>query len=187
MKINLPNRLTLLRIAMIPVYVVLVSFAGLGWQIAAVAVFLAACITDLLDGKIARARNLVTDFGKFADPIADKLLVMSCFVMLVYQERMPGWVCIIFLAREFIISGFRLIAAGSGKVISAGMLGKIKTNTQMAAAVALMLLKPFGGMEPLLGNAGAIIADILMYIACFMTVWSGTDYIWKNRSFISDM
>ena len=127
MKINLPNRLTLLRIAMIPVFVVLVSFAGLGWQIAAVAVFLAACVTDLLDGKIARARNLVTDFGKFADPIADKMLVMSAYVVLVGQERMPAWVCIIFLAREFTISGFRLVAAGSGKVKVASTGGRAVT------------------------------------------------------------
>lgn len=185
--INLPNRLTLLRIAMIPVFVLLLSFGGIGFQIAAAVVFIAACITDYLDGKIARTRNLVTDFGKFADPIADKLLVMSGYVVLVGQARMPAWVCIIFLAREFIISGFRLVAAGSGTVISAGILGKIKTNAQMIASVALMLFVPFGERNALLGQFGVVFAQVIMYVACVMTVWSGADYLWKNRSFIKDM
>ena len=186
MKINLPNRLTLLRIAMIPVYVVLVSFAGLGWQIAAVAVFLAACITDLLDGKIARARNLVTDFGKFADPIADKLLVMAALVVLVDSHRMPAWVCIVMLAREFIISGFRLVAAGGGKVIAAGKLGKLKTVFQMASTIALLLLVPVAG-KPWWGTFGVVLANVLMYIAVILTVVSGTEYIVKNFSCIKEM
>ena len=189
MKINLPNRLTLLRIILIPIFVVLASFEILYCQLAAAVVFAVACITDYLDGNIARKRNLVTNFGKFADPIADKMLVMSAYVVLVGQERMPAWVCIIFLAREFTISGFRLVAAGSGKVIAAGILGKIKTATQMVASIMLLILVPCNGKadSALLGNVGIIVTNVMMYIAVVMTVWSGTDYIYKNRSFIKDM
>lgn len=184
---NLPNKLTLIRIAMIPVFVVLASIANIWCQLAAVIVFAAACITDFLDGRIARRDNLVTNFGKFADPIADKLLVTSAYVVLVGQGRMPAWVCIVFLAREFIISGFRLVASGSGAVIAAAMLGKIKTFTQMISSMLLLLLVPFGGMEGALGVPGMVVANVAMYIALVMTVWSGVDYIWKGREFIKDM
>ena len=187
MKINLPNRLTLVRIAMIPVFVVLASLAHLWAQAVALVVFAAACFTDYLDGNIARKRNLVTNFGKFADPIADKMLVMSAYIVLVGQGRMPAWVCIIFLAREFIISGFRLVASGAGTVIAAGMLGKIKTVTQMIASMMILLLVPVGNMSPLLGDYGIIASNVMMYIALFMTVWSGADYLYKNRSIIQDM
>ena len=105
---NLPNKLTMLRILLVPFFVVFVYFEKYPvCQVLALVLFISASITDLLDGRIARSRNLVTDFGKFMDPIADKLLVMSAFVMLVEQQRMPGWVCILMLAREFIVSGFR--------------------------------------------------------------------------------
>ena len=184
---NLPNKLTLVRIAMIPVFVILASFDNLVCQILALAVFGAACYTDMLDGKIARRDNLVTNFGKFADPIADKLLVTSAYVVLVGQGRMPAWVCIIFLAREFIISGFRLVASGSGTVIAAAMLGKIKTVTQMISSLLLILLVPFGEMNALLGTFGVVLANIAMYVALVMTVWSGVDYIWKGRDFLKDM
>ena len=122
---NLPNKLTILRACMIPVFVVLALQTPLWAQIAAAAVFALASFTDYLDGHIARKHNLVTNFGKFMDPIADKLLVMSAFVVLVAQGRMPSWACIIVLGREFVISGFRLVAADAGRVIAAGPLGKI--------------------------------------------------------------
>ena len=191
MKMNLPNKLTLIRIALIPIFVLLMYFENLWCQLAAALVFIGASITDYLDGNIARKNNLVTNFGKFADPIADKMLVMSAFIMLVAQGRMPSWVCIIFLAREFTISGFRLVAAGGGKVIAAGMLGKIKTVTQMIAAVMLILFVPCSGqmdaMLGWLGDVGSIIANVMMYVMTVMTVWSGVDYIYKNRQFIQDM
>ena len=191
MKMNLPNKLTLVRIALIPVFVLLMYFENLWCQLAAALIFIAASITDYLDGEIARKNNLVTNFGKFADPIADKMLVMSAFIMLVAQGRMPAWVCIIFLAREFAVSGFRLVAAGGGKVIAAGMLGKIKTVTQMIAAVALILFVPCNRtMDAMLGwfgDFGQVIANIMMYVMTVMTVWSGADYIYKNRHFIKDM
>lgn len=183
---NLPNKLTMLRIIMIPFFVFF-ALMGVQWaQYVALAIYILACITDTLDGKIARARNLITDFGKFADPIADKLLVMSALVILVDTARMPSWVCIVMLAREFIISGFRLVAAGGGKVIAAGKLGKLKTVFQMASTIALMLLVPVAG-EPLLGNFGVILANVLMYIAVVLTIISGAEYIIKNFDCIRSM
>ncbi|MBQ9854628.1 MAG: CDP-diacylglycerol--glycerol-3-phosphate 3-phosphatidyltransferase, partial [Clostridia bacterium] len=109
---NLPNKLTMIRILMVPVFVIFVAMHNSAiCQLIALVLFIIASLTDLADGKIARSRNLVTDFGKFMDPIADKLLVMSALIMLVEQNRMPGWVCMLILAREFIVSGFRLVAA----------------------------------------------------------------------------
>ena len=179
---NLPNKLSMLRILMIPLFVVLALWNNTAAQLAAVAVFILASITDALDGKIARSRHLVTNFGKFIDPIADKLLVMSALVVLVQRGRMPGWVCIVMLAREFAISGFRLVAAGAGTVIAAGILGKIKTVTQMIAVIALLLTCVSG-----LPNWTNGIADVIMYVSAFMTVWSGADYIIKNFDCIKDM
>ena len=183
---NLPNKLSMLRICMVPVFVALALVEAQWAQLTALAVFCLASLTDLLDGQIARRRNLVTNFGKFIDPIADKLLVMSALVVLVGQGRMPAWVCILMLAREFAISGFRLVAAGTGKVIAAGWLGKVKTVTQMAAVILLLLLKPAAG-EPLLGAGGVWVADIVMYVSAVMTVWSGVDYIARNFDCIGDM
>ncbi len=179
---NLPNKLSMLRILMIPVFVILALMNAPAAQYAAVGVFVLAAITDALDGHIARKNGLVTNFGKFIDPIADKLLVMSALIVLVERGRMPGWVCIVMLAREFAISGFRLVAAGTGKVIAAGILGKIKTVTQMIAVIALLLTAIDGVFAPL-----GTFADIAMYVSAFMTVWSGADYIIKNFDCIRDM
>lgn len=167
---------------MIPVFVILALMNAPAAQYAAVGVFVLASITDALDGHIARKNGLVTNFGKFIDPIADKLLVMSALIVLVERGRMPGWVCIVMLAREFAISGFRLVAAGTGKVIAAGILGKIKTVTQMIAVIALLLTAIDGVFAPL-----GSFADIAMYVCAFMTVWSGADYIIKNFDCIRDM
>ena len=183
---NLPNRLTMLRVLMIPLFVVFALIKAQWAQYAAVAVYVLACITDTADGKIARSRNLVTDFGKFADPIADKLLVMAALVVLVDSHRMPAWVCIVMLAREFIISGFRLVAAGGGRVIAAGKLGKLKTVFQMASTIALLLLVPVAG-KPWWGTFGVVLANVLMYIAVILTIISGTEYIVKNFSCIRNM
>ena len=183
---NLPNKLSMLRICMIPLFVIF-ALIGAQWsQLTALAIFCLASLTDLLDGQIARRRNLVTTFGKFIDPIADKLLVMSALVVLVGQNRMPSWVCILMLAREFANSGFRLVAADSGRVIAAGWLGKVKTVTQMTAVLLLLLLTSVTG-EPLLGPIGVTIAQIAMYVSAVMTVWSGIDYIARNFDCIRDM
>ena len=155
-------------------------------KLVAVVIYIIACITDSMDGRIARSRNLVTNFGKFMDPIADKLLVMSAMVVLTYQRRMPDWVCILMLAREFMVSGLRLVAVQGGRVIAAGPLGKLKTVFQMISTIALMLLVPLSG-EPLLGSFGIVLARILLYVALVLTVVSGVDYVIKNRECIRDM
>lgn len=181
---NLPNKLTLLRVCMIPLFVILALIETTATQILAVIVFLMACFTDYLDGSIARSCHLVTDFGKFMDPIADKLLVMSAIVILVSQNRMPAWVCIVMLAREFIISGFRLVAAGKGTVIAAGMTGKAKTVTQMAAIVMLFLFSPVHG-----GGHGFfyVLSNIVLYASAILSIVSCVEYIWNNREVIADM
>ena len=137
---NLPNKLTILRVIMIPFFVVFMylDFAAAKWI--ALGIFIAAAITDTLDGQIARRCNLVTTFGKFMDPLADKLLVCSAMIALVDQGRIPAWIVIIIIAREFIISGFRLIAAEKGVVIAAGIWGKLKTVVQMVMVCFLQLV-----------------------------------------------
>ena len=185
-RMNLPNKLTLLRVALVPVFCIFISIHSPWAQMLAALVFVGASLTDWFDGKIARRDNLITDFGKLMDPIADKLLVMAALVVLVDSGRMPSWVCIVMLAREFIISGFRLVAAGGGKVIAAGKLGKLKTVFQMSATIALLLLVPVSG-APLLGHFGVVLANVLMYIAVALTIVSGAEYIIKNFDCISDM
>lgn len=180
---NLPNKLTILRICLIPFFVLCVKLPSTGMQVAAVAIYVIACATDALDGYIARSRGLVTNFGKFMDPIADKLLVMSAMIVLTAQGRMPDWVCILMLAREFLVSGFRLVAVENGVVIAAGPLGKLKTVFQMVSTVALMLFVPVEGP----GGPLSTVAVVLMYVALALTVVSGADYIWRNRDCISDM
>ncbi len=183
---NLPNKLTILRVCLIPFFVVFAKMGGTAMQAVAVGIYVLACVTDALDGRIARSRNLVTNFGKFMDPIADKLLVMSAMIVLAAQGRMPDWVCILMLGREFLVSGFRLVAVENGVVIAAGPLGKLKTVFQMVSTIALMLLVPVEG-APMLGEAGATVARVLMYIALILTVISGADYIIRNRECIKDM
>lgn len=165
--LNLPNKLTLLRIVLVPVYLVLL---GAGMNLAALLVFIAASLTDLLDGRIARSRNLVTSFGKFMDPIADKLLTHTAFIMLCGMGRLNVVACIIFIAREFVVSGLRLVAVEQGRVIAAGMSGKIKTVLQMALVMVLTVMRP-----GLLGN-------LLTLAAAFMTLYSMVEYVWQNRT-----
>ena len=177
---NLPNKLTMLRIVMIPVFVILALIPAQWAQYVALLVYILACITDTLDGRIARSHHMVTNFGKFADPIADKLLVMSALVILVDSGRMPAWWCIVMLSREFIISGFRLVAAGGGKVIAAGKLGKIKTTTQIIAIILLLVDNfPFCYI-------GFPVHRIMEWVAVFFTIWSGADYIVRNRAVLMD-
>ena len=183
---NLPNKLTLLRVCLIPFFVVLARMSPFWAQCAAVGVYALACLTDALDGHLARSRNLVTNFGKFMDPIADKLLVMSALIVLTAQGRMPDWVCIVMLAREFLVSGFRLVAVENGVVIAAGPLGKVKTVLQMLSTIALLLLVPAEG-APILGQGGVVFANVLMVLALVLTVVSGADYILRNRDCIRDM
>ncbi len=185
---NLPNKLTVLRILLVPFFVVFISLKNSSvCQIIGLAIFIIASLTDLADGKIARSRNMVTDFGKFMDPIADKLLVMSALIILVEQQRMPGWVCMLMLAREFIISGFRLVASTKGTVIAAGIWGKLKTVSQMIyipMAIFLVPMKEFGEDAHTIWD---ILTDVMMYISLALTLYSGFQYVWKNKQYITDM
>ena len=152
-----------------PVYVILYA---LELYIPAFIVFVAASLTDMLDGRIARARGLVTNFGKIMDPLADKILVYSAFCMFIDKGIVPGWMLIIILAREFAVSGMRTVAASEGKVIAAGMTGKIKTVLQMFA-VLFLILESYS-------NVLSIIGRVLLLASLVMTVVSGAEYIIKN-------
>lgn len=177
---NLPNKLTILRTIMIPVFLIFLYIPGLGMtgDVLAAAIFVLASFTDLLDGKIARKYNLVTNFGKFMDPLADKLLVCSALIALVDLNRIPAWVVIIIIAREFIISGFRLIASDNGIVIAASYWGKFKTTFQMIMIILLIL-----NIDYPYSN---IINMVIMYIALALTIISLLDYIIKNYKVFID-
>ena len=166
---NLPNKLTLLRVFMIPI-VDITPFDN--WI--ALAVFILASLTDLLDGKIARKYNLVTNFGKFMDPLADKLLVCSAMICLVEMHIIPAWIVIIIIAREFIISGFRLIASDNGVVIAASYWGKFKTVFQMVMICLMIANIP----------ALRLLTDIVMWVALILTIVSLIDYLWKNKEVV---
>lgn len=171
---NLPNKLTLLRILMIPFFVFFLLapyFEGYGNYIAA-AIFIVASLTDLFDGKIARKYNMVTNFGKFMDPLADKLLVCSALICLVELRLLPAWIVIVIIAREFIISGFRLVASDNGVVIAASYWGKFKTTFQIIMVIVLILdfNHPFFD----------ILGIVVTYIALILTVVSLIDYMVKN-------
>ena len=182
-ELNLPNKLTLLRIALVPVYLVLLSM-GFNWL--ALIVFAAASLTDMLDGKIARKYNLITNFGKFMDPIADKLLTHTAFIMLCAMDRLNVIACIIFIAREFVVSGLRLVAVEQGHVIAAGMSGKVKTVLQMILAMVLTVLPSLTAIGnwliPGMGGVLAVACNLLMLAAAAMTLYSMVEYVWQNRA-----
>ncbi len=184
-RMNLPNRLTMLRIALVPVFCVFLCVEARWAQFTAALLFVAAAVTDLFDGRIARGRGLVTDFGKLMDPIADKLLVTSAMVFLTAQGRMIAGVCLAFIARELIISGFRMIAASRGVVIAASPLGKYKTVAQMIAVTASILCLPLREVPAALGwTPLAVLARAAMWIALALAVLSCVDYILRNRHII---
>ena len=164
---NLPNQLTVLRVILIPVCLLLWA---LGQPVWAAAVFALAAFTDFLDGYIARKNNIVTVFGKFADPVADKILVLTVMIFLAAGGRLPAWAVCIVAARELMVDGLRLVAVGKGNVIAAGWLGKIKTNTQYFCVLAAMLLPQ-----------GHWITLALAIAMSVMTVWSGAQYFWASR------
>lgn len=174
---NLPNKLTILRVIMIPFFIVflLVPITPYDKWIA-LAIFIIASITDLLDGKIARKYNLVTNFGKFMDPLADKLLVCSALICLIELGKIPAWMVIVIIAREFIISGFRLVASDSGVVIAASYWGKFKTTFQMVAVCLLI------------ADIAALwmVTQIVLWIAVILTVVSLVDYLIKNKEVMKD-
>lgn len=172
---NLPNKLTVIRVALIPFFVafMLADFAGDMSKYIALTIFCIASFTDFLDGYIARKNNLVTNFGKFMDPLADKLLVCSAMICLVETGRLSAWIVIIIISREFIISGFRLVASDNGIVIAASYWGKFKTVFQMLMIIVLILN---------VGNTiSVIVENILIYSSLVLTIVSLVDYIVKNK------
>ena len=177
---NLPNKLTVLRIIMVPFFVffMLTDVGGAANKWIALAIFAVASLTDLLDGKIARKYNLVTNFGKFMDPLADKLLVCSAMICLIPSGKLAAEIVIIIIAREFIISGFRLIASDNGIVIAASYWGKFKTNFQMFMIIMLIID---------LGTSTAVmIENVLIVIATALTIISLVDYLVKNKQVLSE-
>ena len=189
---NLPNKLTVLRVIMVPFFVffMLTDVGGAANKWIALIIFCVASLTDMLDGKIARARNLVTNFGKFMDPLADKLLVTSAMLWFVEVGQMAAWVLLIVIAREFAVSGLRMVAAGApgGKVIAAKMWGKVKTVLQMLT----LIFYYFGYAIEQAVSTGAtsvyttqVISFVLCWIVAAVTLISGAKYLWDNRSFIN--
>jgi CDP-diacylglycerol--glycerol-3-phosphate 3-phosphatidyltransferase len=174
---NAANALTFARVMMIPAFIVLFMWGALpGNRLFALAVFAAACLTDALDGYVARKRKLITNLGKFMDPLADKLLVAAALIMLTETGELPGWAVVVILSREFIVTGFRTVAAGRGTVIAAGVLGKIKTVSQMVMLFAFIpRVSDYTAAGWLSGLQTALFA-----VAVVMTVVSGTEYIYKN-------
>lgn len=176
---NLPNKITIFRVGMIPVFLVFMLVPGIPFHnYIATAVFVIACISDAVDGHLARKNNLVTNFGKFMDPLADKLLVCSALICFVELNLMPAWMVIVIIAREFIISGFRTVAADSGVVIAASYWGKFKTIVQMIVCIMLIVRLPFSWMR--------ILEEIFMWLALALTLISLFEYLWKNRKVIKD-
>jgi CDP-diacylglycerol--glycerol-3-phosphate 3-phosphatidyltransferase/cardiolipin synthase len=175
---NLPNKLTVGRICAIPVFIIALM---MDQRVLACCLFIAAALTDFLDGQIARKYDLVTNFGKLMDPLADKLLTMSAFICLVGLDQIPAWMVIVILGREFIITGMRQVAAAEGIVIAAGWSGKIKTVLQMVAIPVLILEN--WPCDPYLGGFPA--DQILLWAALVMTVVSGIEYMVKNRQVFS--
>ena len=176
---NLPNKLTTLRVIMSPFFVFFLLWQNgenYTFRMIALALFIIASLTDLLDGKIARKYNLVTNFGKFMDPLADKLLVCSALICLIELNALPAWMVIIIISREFIISGFRLIASDNGVVIAASYWGKFKTTFQMVSVVLLILDIP----------ALAFVTTICVWIALVLTIVSLVDYIYKNHKILTE-
>jgi CDP-diacylglycerol--glycerol-3-phosphate 3-phosphatidyltransferase len=186
--VNLPNKLTVIRIFMIPLFIIVVS-VPMDWgsismfgtslaitQLVGAIIFAVASITDWLDGKIARARNLVTNFGKFADPLADKMLVMTAFIVLVGQHKAPAWVVAIIICRELAVTGLRLLLVEGGEVMAAAWPGKVKTATQMVAIILLFINNiPFAAV-------GLPLDQIMLYLCLLFTIYSGVDYFIKNAS-----
>ena len=181
---NTPNKLSLLRVALIPVMVLFMYLPGWPMVLLSAAVFGAAAYTDYLDGHIARRDGIVTDFGKFIDPVADKLLNLSAMIMLTYVGLLPQWAVIVILARELAVDGLRMVAVGQGRVIAAGKLGKIKTVSQIVLVLFLMIA---GRLAPVIfGSVPVIltIVDVVGWIITIwvvaITVWSGVDYFQRN-------
>lgn len=176
---NLPNKITLLRVLMIPIFLVILLVEAIPYnEVIALIVFALACITDAIDGHIARKHNLITDFGKFMDPLADKLLVSAALICFTAQGLVPAWIVVVIISREFIISGFRTIAVEKGVVIAAGKSGKLKTAVQMVMCILFII-----NFDNEIIN---IVEQVFMWLALVLTVVSLTEYLYKNRKIITE-
>lgn len=180
-KMNLPNKLTVLRIFMIPIFVILFYLLP-AENPSALICFVLASLTDTLDGQIARKRKLITTFGKFMDPLADKILTQAAFICLVGRGDIPAWMVIIIVGRELLITGFRTLAASQGITIAASRWGKYKTATQMICLV-IFLFKPFG-LERMGISALEPISQVFLILSLILTIISGWDYIMKNKEIL---
>lgn len=176
---NLPNKITIFRILMVPVFVILMLVDSIPYNnMIAATVFIIASLSDFFDGYIARKNNLVTNFGKFMDPIADKLLVCSALICFVELRLIPAWIVIIIIAREFIISGFRLIASDNGVVIAASFFAKLKTNVQIVMSVILMVNLDYFFIN--------VLEQISIFLALLLTVISLVEYVAKNINVLTE-
>lgn len=192
---NLANKLTMVRILLVPLFLIFIAVKNIPYgTFIATFIFIIASLTDQLDGYIARSRNQVTTFGKFMDPLADKLLVTAALISLVELQVIPAWATVIIIAREFAVSGLRTIAASEGKVIAASMWGKVKTVTQIFAIIALLIQVNIASSKYLLSlvENNAVFREIIKYgpkvillLAVIMTIVSGYDYFKKNITIIN--
>ena len=172
---NLPNKLTLLRIVLIVPFLAVLYLELPGASYIALAIFIAASLTDMLDGRIARQRNLVTDFGKFADPLADKMLVTAAMLWFVERGQMPAWAVLIVIVREFAVSGLRMVASDQGRVIAAGWSGKVKTAATMVCLVVMFLPVP------------PVVDTVCAAVIVVTTLYSGVEYFMKNKDCLREM
>ena len=172
---NLPNKLTLLRIVLILPFLLVLYLGAPFASYIALAIFILASLTDMLDGQIARKRDLVTDFGKFADPLADKMLVTAAMLWFVEIGQMPGWALLIVIVREFAVSGLRMVASDKGRVIAAGWSGKVKTASTMVCIVLMFLPIPDA------------LNTLCVAVIVVTTIYSGVEYFMKNRDCLKDM
>lgn len=176
---NLPNKITIARVFMIPVFLVVYLGPGIpASNYIAAAIFIIACLTDALDGYLARKYHLITNFGKFADPLADKLLVSAALICFVELKLIPAWIIIIIISREFIISGFRLVASDNGVVIAASYIAKFKTTAQMIMSILLIIHLDNGVFH--------VLEQIFIYLSLILTIVSLIDYLYKNRNVLAD-
>jgi CDP-diacylglycerol---glycerol-3-phosphate 3-phosphatidyltransferase len=176
---NLPNKITIARVFMIPLFLVIFLMPSIPYNnYIAAAIFIIACLTDALDGYLARKYHLITNFGKFADPLADKLLVSSALICFVELGLVPAWIIIVIIAREFIISGFRLVASDNGVVIAASNIAKFKTTAQMIMSILLII-----NLDVSFFN---VLEQIFIYLSLILTVVSLIDYLYKNRKVLHE-
>ncbi len=192
---NLPNKLTVLRVLFIPIIMIFLLVGGIPfrWLIGGLC-FGAASLTDMLDGKIARKRNLITDFGKLMDPVADKMLIMSTLICFVQENICGAWVVVVILFREFLVTSMRMIAADKGKVIAANIWGKIKTVTQMIAIIGIFCSRAadeftavFTFIPSFIGSWLMILSNVVLYTAVAATIFSGARYMYDAREFFKDL